>query len=129
MSKKLLVVDDDLTQRDFYVEFFRQKGYEVTPANDGLEGLDIALQLKPDLVFTGIIMPRMDGFEFIHNLRNNAITAQTPVIMFSHLGREEDREKAKKLANVIFMVKGMDGPKVILEHVEKLTNKADTKRP
>jgi CheY-like chemotaxis protein len=121
--KKILVVDDDATQHDFYVQFFKQKGLTVIEAEDGLAGLELALKEKPDVVFTGIIMPRMDGFEFIRNLRTNAVTAKTPVIMFSHLGREEDRAKANKLSDVTFMIKGMDGPKVIFEKVEEYIGK------
>jgi len=115
-----LVVDDDFQSREIYLELFRSKGYEVIPADDGLEGLELALKDRPDLVFTGIIMPRMDGFEFIRNLRKNSVTAQVPVIMFSHLGREEDREQARKLTDVEFMVKGIDGPLDILVAVKKL---------
>jgi CheY-like chemotaxis protein len=117
---KILVVDDDDRQKDLYLDLFKGKGYEVVSAYDGLEGLEVALKESPDLVFTGIIMPRMDGFEFIRNLRSNVKTSNLPVIMFSHLGREEDRQKAKALPGVEFMVKGLDGPKDILAKIEKL---------
>ena len=123
MKKKVLITDDDRDQRDLYEEVFKGKGYEVSAAADGLEGLEKALKEKPDLVFTGIIMPRMDGFEFIRNLRTNVATAQVPVIMFSHLGREEDRERANKLQGVEFFVKGVDGPADILKRVEELIGK------
>ncbi|MBX4191817.1 MAG: response regulator [Candidatus Doudnabacteria bacterium] len=63
MKKRILVVDDDAVQKDLYSDVFKDKGYEVIPAADGLEGLEVALKEKPDLIFTGIIMPRMDGFE------------------------------------------------------------------
>lgn len=120
MKMKILVVDDDKEQKDLFVEIFKDKGYEVISAEDGLEGLAVALKQMPSLVFTGIIMPRMDGFEFIRNLRNNVTTAHTPVIMFSHLGREEDREKANQLTGVEFFVKGVDHPTNILKKVEEL---------
>lgn len=115
-----MVVDDDASQRDLYIDIFKTQGLEVFSASDGLEGLDVALKEKPDLVFTGIIMPRMDGFEFVRNLRANVVTAKVPVLMFSHLGREEDREKAKKLTDVTFLVKGLDRPKDISKKVEEL---------
>ena len=120
MKKTILVVDDDLVQKDLYVEVFKNKGYEVLSASDGLEGLETALKEKPDLVFTAIIMPRMDGFEFIRNLRNNISTARTPVMMFSHLGREEDRKKAEKLNHITFLVKGVDSPAEILVKIAEL---------
>jgi len=121
------VVDDDLVQKDLYLQVFKDKGYDVTGANDGLEGLDIALKFKPDLVFSGIIMPRMDGFEFVRNLRNNAIMAEVPVILFSHLGREEDKKKAEKFTKVTFMIKGLAGPNVILTKVKELLDKKNEK--
>ena len=125
MKKKILVVDDDPTQRDLYVDVFKAKGFDVLSAKDGLEGLEVALKEKPDLVFTGIIMPRMDGFEFVRNLRANVVTAKIHIMMFSHLGREEDRGKAKKLSDVVFLVKGMDGPADILKKVEELIDGSD----
>lgn len=125
MKKKILVVDDDSTQNSLYVEVFTAKGYETFSAIDGLDGLEIAKREKPDLVFTGIQMPRMDGFELIRNLRDNQDTAKIPIIMFSHLGKEEDRHRAGKFGQVEFMVKGIDGPKNILQKVEELINAKD----
>src|SRR3989344_3372281 len=104
MAKKILVVDDDFEQRDLYASLFRQNGFDVVEANDGLAGLDLALKEKPDLIFTGIIMPKIDGFELIKNVRNNVVTALTPVVVFSHLGREEDRLKALSLAHTDFVI-------------------------
>jgi CheY-like chemotaxis protein len=120
MAKKILVADDDFKQRDLYVELFKNKGYHVISADDGLEALEIALKERPDLIFTGIIMPRMDGFELIRNLRSNVATADAGIIMFSHLGREEDRQKASQVPRVVFMVKGYDSPSAILEKVEEM---------
>jgi len=118
--KKILVVDDDFEQRDIYLELFKSNGFEVFKAGDGLNGLDYALKVNMDLIFTGIVMPKMDGFEMIRNLRNNVATADIPIIMFSHLGREEDRQKAQKLAKVDFMVKGYDSPAKILNRVMEI---------
>lgn len=118
--QKILIADDDAEQRELYAELFRENGLGVTEAPDGLMALDLALKQKFDLIFTGIIMPRMDGFELIRNLRNNVATALTPVMMFSHLGREEDRQKAIKLNRVTFVVKGYDSPSEILDKVKGL---------
>ena len=59
---KMLLVDDDVDTQSLYAEVFRAAGFEVREAKDGLEGLDMATAERPDVVFTGIIMPRMDGF-------------------------------------------------------------------
>src|ERR1041385_2714084 len=120
MKKRILVADDDENQRNLYVDIFTEKGFEAISAEDGLEALNLALEKIPDLVFTGIIMPKMDGFELVRNLRANVATAHTPVMMFSHLGREEDRVRAAKLQNVVFLVKGMDSPAEIVRKVDDL---------
>src|SRR3989344_5882863 len=95
--KNILVVDDDFQQRDLYIEFLRSKGFVVTGANDGQDAWEKIQKQKPDLVFTGIAMPRMTGFELIEKLRATPATASLPIIVFSHLGREEDKKRAKAL--------------------------------
>lgn len=126
-SRKILVADDDFDQRDLYMELFKENGYEVISADDGLEALEKIFKEMPDLVFTGIIMPKMDGFELIRNMRNNVATSLIPVIMFSHLGREEDRQKASALRRVNFVVKGYDSPMAILNTVNELMSNSDHK--
>lgn len=128
--KKVLVADDDKDQRELYLELLAQNGLSAIDAIDGLDALEKALKDPPDLVFTGIVMPRMDGFELIRNLRNNVATSVIPVIMFSHLGRAEDKDKAGQLVNVHFTVKGYDTPSDILEKMKVLLGlKAAKQRP
>ncbi|MEJ0021297.1 MAG: response regulator [Candidatus Doudnabacteria bacterium] len=120
MNQKILVADDDLAQRDLYVDLFKEGGYQVTTADDGQDAWEKIQQNKPDLVFTGILMPHMSGFELIEKLRSNKSTETTPVIIFSHLGRPEDRAKAGKLPFVEFMVKGFDRPINIVRKAEEM---------
>ncbi|OGE87734.1 MAG: hypothetical protein A3J07_03405 [Candidatus Doudnabacteria bacterium RIFCSPLOWO2_02_FULL_49_13] len=123
--KKILVADDDFLQRDLYVELFRAAGYEVIPANDGQEAWEKAQSEYPDLLFTGIMMPRMTGFELIEKIRNNKALSPVPVIIFSHLGREKDRDQAKMLSNVEFKVKGYDPPADILDTAKTLLKNSE----
>lgn len=118
--KKILVVDDDFQQRELYFELFGAAGFEVSSAKDGLDAWEKIQKDKPDLLFTGIIMPRMTGFELIDKLRNYRPTEAVPVIIFSHLGRPEDRKKAQNLALVDFMVKGYDSPMEIIKKAKEL---------
>lgn len=120
MAQKILIADDDYVQRDLYFELFREAGYDVITANDGQEAWEKIEKDPPNLVWTGIQMPRMTGFELVDLMRHNKPTETTPVIIFSHLGRPEDREKAKKLAFVEFMLKGFDRPVNILKKVQDL---------
>lgn len=117
-QKIILVVDDDEEVRHFYREIFRKSGFQVLIAKDGLEGLDVAMRERPDLIFTGIIMPRMDGFELINNLRQNVATASIPVMMFSHLGREDDKRRAQELGVRDFIVRSIIAPHEIVERIQ-----------
>ena len=102
---KILIVDDDDMMRDTYVKKFEESGFVVTGAKDGLEALEAISEDTPDVVFTGIIMPRMSGFDLIENLRKNVKTSRLPVIISSHLGRKEDLEKARELGALDFIIK------------------------
>ncbi len=126
MKKKILVVEDDPVQKELYVEVFRNKGYEIISAKDGVEGLNLALREKPDLVVTAVLLPGMSGIELIQNLRANVATTKLPIIMLSHLGRYEDKEKAEKLSNVTFLVKSVDGPAETLAKIEDILHGAES---
>ncbi|PIP27847.1 MAG: hypothetical protein COX29_04345 [Candidatus Moranbacteria bacterium CG23_combo_of_CG06-09_8_20_14_all_35_22] len=117
---RILLVDDEQTIRETYADIFRQAGFEVSEAVDGLDGLDKATKEMPDVIFTGIIMPRMDGFALKEALVKNVNTSKIPVMMLSHMGREEDREKAQNLGVKDFIVQGMISPKEIIEKIQAM---------
>ena len=117
---KILLIDDEQTIRETYADIFRQEGFEVLEAADGLDGLDMATKENPDVVFTGIIMPRMDGFALNEALSKNASTANIPVMMLSHMGREEDRQKAESAGIKDFIIQGMVSPKEIVQRIRAM---------
>lgn len=118
---KILLVDDDDMTRELYAEVFRKTGaYEVLEANDGVEGLDLATKELPDVIFTGIVMPRMDGFALMEALKKTVMTANIPVIISSHMGREEDQRRANQLGAKEFVIRNMTPPIRIVEIVSSL---------
>jgi CheY-like chemotaxis protein len=117
-SKKILIVDDHEETRETYVNLFKRGGFEVIEAKDGIEGLDRATSEEGiDAIFTGIVMPRMDGFQMIEALKKNTATSGIPVFMNSHLGREDDREKALDMGLKDFIVRGMTPPSEIVKKI------------
>jgi CheY-like chemotaxis protein len=117
---KILIVDDDDVIRETYIQIFQQKGAEVIGAKDGVEGLDFATKDTPDVIMTGIVMPRMDGFHMIQTLRENIQTREVPILILSHLGREEDRKKAEGMGITNFVVQGTMPPNEIFDVVKNL---------
>lgn len=118
------MVDDDMLTREMYADIFRGAGYEVIEAHDGVEGLDIASKELPDLVFTGIVMPRMDGFSMIEALKKTVATANIPVVISSHMGREEDQRRAVQLGAKDFIIRDITPPFEVLGRVGALFSQA-----
>mgnify|MGYP002386712875 CR=1 FL=1 len=117
---KILMVDDDEVIRGMYATVFKKEGFEVIEAVDGVDGLDKATKNVPDLIFTGIVMPTMDGFQMMEALAKNVATSKIPVIISSHLGREEDHKKANELGAKEFFVRGMHTPNEIAEKIRAM---------
>ncbi len=113
----VLIVDDQQQTIDVYSRVFRESGYNAVSAVDGLDGLDKATKVHPELIFTGIIMPRMDGFAMVQALRKSATIAHTPVIMYSHLGRAQDRERARELDVRDFVVASNISPEDVVDRI------------
>ncbi len=87
---RILWADDNADMRE-YVRSLLASQYEVTTAADGEQALALALELRPDIVLTDIMMPRLDGFGLLRALRSHPDTAATPVIMLSARAGEEAR--------------------------------------
>lgn len=117
---KILIVDDDEATRGLYKEVFSEAGFIVIEAADGVEGLEKVTAEKPDVIFSGIIMPRLDGFGFMEALRGNVNTASIPVAFCSHLGRVEDRDRAKELGVRDFIVRDIVTPKEVISRIRAL---------
>jgi two-component system response regulator CpxR len=87
-APRLLLIDDDAELCALMSEFLSAQGYEVATAPDGAAGLDAALSSDPDVIILDVMMPRLDGFDLLRNLRRRS---QTPVLMLSARTAPEDR--------------------------------------
>lgn len=115
--KTVLIIDDAEDLRRIYSQKFRQEGFNVLEARDGLDGLNTAFDKKPNLVITGIMMPRVDGFEVINTLKKDAQTKDIPILVFSHLGRQEDIDKALSLGADDFLIQATFSPDDVVTKV------------
>lgn len=122
---KILLVDDDVDTRSLYAEVFQAAGFQVREAKDGLEGLEMATADRPDVVFTGIIMPRMDGFALTEALRSNVVTASIPIAFSSHLGRQEDQKRARDLGVDEFIVRDVVTPNEVVARIQSLISHSE----
>ena len=117
---KIIVIDDDADTRSLYADAFRAVNFNVREGKDGLDGLKMVNEDIPNIIVTGIIMPRMDGFGFVTELQKNTATAHIPVIFISHLGREVDEKHAKELGVKAFLLRDMTSPSDMIRRVNDI---------
>lgn len=117
---RILLVDDDAETRDVYANFFQASGFSVEEAENGLDALERIQVTKPDIIVSGIIMPKMDGFTLVQALRQNVETAQIPIVFLSHLGRQEDQHRSKELGVDDFIVRDTTPLKEVLSRIKAL---------
>ena len=97
LAPLVLVVDDSITVRRVTQRLLKREGFRVALANDGLHALAVLAEEKPDVVLSDIEMPRMDGFDLVRNIRNDANLRDLPVIMITSRIAEKHREHAMEL--------------------------------
>ncbi|MBT3337471.1 MAG: response regulator transcription factor [Anaerolineae bacterium] len=88
MQKTILVVDDEQRLVSLVESYFKQEGYRVVTAFNGRQALDVAAAENPDLIILDVMMPEMDGYEFMRTHRKDH---ETPIILLT--ARVEDDEK------------------------------------
>lgn len=90
---RILVIDDDQAIAELIKVNLDLLGHQVTTANDGMKGLALAQQNRPDLIVLDVMMPDLDGFTVCQRLRQNTGTAGIPVLMLTALGMTKDKVK------------------------------------
>jgi signal transduction histidine kinase/CheY-like chemotaxis protein len=116
----ILVVDDRPDNRKSLVELLRCSDYEVGEAAGGAEALAMTIRDHPDLVIADILMPKMDGYEFVRQLRANPQVGATPVIFYTAIyDQREARSLARKLGVSHLLIKSVD-PEEILRTVAEV---------
>jgi PleD family two-component response regulator len=91
-EKRILIVDDSETVLMMERMVLRRNCYDVVTAKDGEEGIAKALELKPDLVLMDVIMPKMNGFEAVKELRKHKETRFVPILMVTTKAEAESME-------------------------------------
>jgi two-component system, chemotaxis family, chemotaxis protein CheY len=113
MSKRILTIDDSKTIRDMLMLTLAEAGFEVLQAVDGQDGLDVLDKEQVDVVITDINMPRMDGYEVIRHLRNNAAHKSTPILVLTTESESDKKNLARVAGATGWMVKPFDPERLI----------------
>lgn len=93
-SKKILIVEDEKPIRQALELKLSKAGFSITPVSNGKDAISKVSKQKFDLILLDLMMPEMNGYEVLAQLKN--LNIKTPVIILSNLGQEEDIKKAKE---------------------------------
>jgi len=118
-QRTILTADDNQQIRMLVKAALRSLGHELIEAVDGEEALEVAIARKPDLVLLDVTMPKLDGWEVLHFLRQRTETADIPVMMLTTAAQKVDLEHGASLGCNDYLTKPFS-PGDLREHVVRM---------
>lgn len=116
---KVLIVEDDAILQNAYHTVLTMEGFEVSMAPDGLEGLRLVEEVKPDVVLLDMLMPNMNGLQFLKSY-NPKQHPETKVIVFSNIVAPDDVKQAMELGAVKYLTKATFTPKEMVATIKEV---------
>ena len=105
MGKKVMVCDDDLYVIETVGHVAREEGFDVISAEDGKEGLRVARELVPDVLFLDVMMGNTNGLEVCRELKSNPATRHIYIILLTAMGQSSDAEEGYRAGADEYMTK------------------------
>lgn len=121
---KILIVEDDEFLANIYQTKFEIEGFKVFVAGDGEQGLKMASSKEPKIILLDILLPKLDGFAVLEQLKKDSTTKDIPVILLTNLGQKEDVQKGLKMGAVDYLIKAHFKPSETVDKVKKILTKA-----
>ena len=118
--KKILLIEDDPLLVDVYSTRLKQSGFEVCVAESGEKALAAAEEQKPDLVLLDIVLPHIDGWDVLQNLRSSEKLKGVQIVILSNLGQKEEIAKGLALGAAKYLIKAHYTPSEIVQEVISL---------
>ncbi|MDP3982259.1 MAG: response regulator [bacterium] len=115
---KILIVEDDKFLRELIVQKLGKEGYDLVEAIDGEDGVAQAKKEVPDLILLDLILPGIDGFEALTQIKADATVSKIPVIILSNLGQKDDIERGLKIGAQDYLIKAHFTPGEIVEKIK-----------
>lgn len=120
---KIALVEDDEILSKVIFEELKEAGFKVSQAFNGEDGLKIIKSEKPDLVLLDVIMPKMNGFQVLEELKKSMELKTIPVIMLTMLGGDDDLKKGIQMGANDYIVKSQHAVSEIVEKVKEFFSK------
>lgn len=117
---KILIIEDDPFLSEMYLAKLIQSGFDVDVASDGKTGLDKVKTLMPTLVLLDIVLPQMDGFEILEDIRKNQKLKDILVVLLTNLGQRGDVERGVALGANGYIIKAHYTPTAVVAKVKEV---------
>lgn len=117
---KIAIIEDDQAIREMYLLKLEQAGYDVRLAADGLKGLELVEEFKPDLILLDLMIPEMTGDKMLEKLRQTSWGAKIKVIILSNVSKDEAPEILHSLDISRYIVKAHHTPKQVVTIVKEI---------
>jgi len=118
-NKKILLIEDDSTQVMLYEIEFKLFGYELLIAQNGKDGIKIALKEKPDLILLDLLLGDINGLEVLKTIKKNKDTKETKILVLSNYNKKGLEDECKKLGAISYLTKSDFIPREIVKIAEK----------
>ncbi|MBX9910567.1 MAG: response regulator [Beijerinckiaceae bacterium] len=118
MTKRILIVEDTLDNRQIMRDLLTSSGYECHEAVDGLQGVEMASTVSPDLILMDIQLPKLDGYDTTRRIKADPATAAIPIIAVTSYALSGDELKARAAGCDDYLSKPFS-PRELLAHVRR----------
>ncbi len=120
--KKILLVEDDPFLIEIYTAKLENAGFSVDVASDGDMVMNKMKEVKPDLVVLDIVLPNIDGWEILREIKRNEEFKNVKVVILSNLSEKEDVEKGIEEGADKYLIKSHYEPSQVVEEIEEVLN-------
>jgi len=122
-KEKILIIEDEQYLADLYKLKFDSEGYNVSVAYDGKAGIEEAKKFKPDIILLDIVMPVMDGYETLVELKKSEETKDITVYILSNLGQADEIKRGLSEGADNYLIKANMTPNQLVNRVRKALDK------
>lgn len=117
---KVLIIEDEEVLLDVLQTKLKKEGYLVQAARDGAEGLLQARSFRPSIILLDVIMPKLDGFQFLEKMQQDPAIKDIPVLIISNSGQPVEIERALRFGVKDFIIKTQFDPQEVLDKMNKI---------
>jgi len=115
----VLCIDDDPLVLHFYITFLEGRGYRILVAEDGLPGIEIAKQERPDVILLDVMLRGLSGFDICRKLREERTLEDTPIVLLTVLKNPNLRATAREAGATVILRKPAD-PEMLVDLIERV---------